>query len=117
MKRCGQWLCWLWVSATLVWSQASASVVFAPDASGTRCDCERVQSVSLLNDFTFSVAKKPSEPTGDPERSPEPMPLVSVVYRHAPVFMHGGSLADGHTQLVRRVTLGLPLSCGPPVRI
>jgi hypothetical protein len=100
-----------------VWSQAPASVGLARDASGTRCDCERIQAVSLLNDFTFTAAKKPTEPAGDPERSPDPIDGVTMAFRPAPLFSHGGALPDGHTQRVRRVTLGLPLSCGPPARI
>ena len=117
MKRCGQWLCWLWVSATLMWSQTPAPIGLAPDASGTRCDCERVQAVSLLNDFTFTAAKKTAEPSGDSGRSPEPMPLVAAAYRHAPVFQHSATAPDEHSQLIRLVTLGLPLSCGPPALI
>ena len=115
MKRCGQWLCWLWVSATLMWAQTPSVFGLATDASGSRYDCLRVQTASLLNDFTFTAVKKSTEPAGDPESSPEPL-AVAVIFRTAPVFSCTGPAPCGTMRPVGRGTFALPLSCGPPAR-
>ena len=116
MKRCGQWLCWLWVSATLVWAQMPTVIGVIPDASGNRYDCLRAQTASLLNDFTFTAVKKSAEPAGDPDSSPEPLAATSVL-RPAPVLLCTGSTPYGCTPLVCPLACALPRSCGPPARI
>ena len=116
MKRGGQWVSLLWISAALSGSQAPASASLTPDKSGARWDHEQAQAVSLPGDLTSSDAKKTNGRAGEADGLPDPMLHAAAIHRHAPVLQRCGTIPVALTKAGRPVAIGLPLSRGPPCR-